>query len=207
MAIKKPNLYFYLILFLFFNCSNNRKNLNIYNIKTIFDSNKNLSKIYLVLDKIKLDSLYIDSYYGNEKVTKLNDKKWKIIYKIRCGTGCSMKKTIILERFKNKLFINFFINSHYSENQYNKSKFSYITNIKFVNNLQIIEKKYFYNNELNKKIEFPLKYDNIKKIFYNENFKYLNNNCRGIKLDSSEYIFYNKTWYEFDSTINKLYIN
>ena len=52
----------------------------------------------------------------------------------------------------------------------------------------------------NEKLEFDIK----NKIYFNSKFSYEEKLYQGIKIDSSEYIFYNNKWYEFNNKKGKI---
>lgn len=186
-----------LLIILFLNISCKKS----FDFKVVHNSSKRESIIYLFENDIKkIDSIIINDYYGKNNINKTDDNLWNIEYSTRCGSGCITRNIILINQVNKKINIPLHISKEYKDSIYSKT-----VNIeKKVNgdlfiNLQTESNKKVYNNEQ------KLNYNSEANIYFNHEFKYDNNYYKGIKLDSFEFIFFNKKWAEFSSKINKIY--
>ena len=180
---------------------------DIYNI-TISINKNHTTTVYLKKNNYKTDSLVVNDYYGKNKLTKIGFGKWLFVYSNRCGTGCKIKNQIIFSIENNKLIKSINIPFSYIEyrENINSKKFKKVFLISKLNSENLILKKICYSN--NKpyftKTE-KLKFDSNDMIFYNRNFILKSKKYKGISIDSSEYIFVNKKWYEYESKNKKTF--
>ncbi|KAF2515010.1 hypothetical protein EYY60_02835 [Flavobacterium zhairuonense] len=194
-----------IIAFLLISCN---KVENNYSITNHFNDDSSTT-IYLLKNNIKIDSLKVDDYYGKDSIRILQKKEWNFIYSSRCGSGCSVKKQVVLAVKDDSLKEKLHIQAEYYESIVgdlsHKKYFKRIISIKSNNNNLVITKtcikndsKYFLKSE-------NLTFDETKNIYFNYKFKFENKIYKGVKIDSSEYIFYKKKWYEFSEKEQKLY--
>lgn len=197
MAIKKKFGIIIILFWALFSCNNlNYKLINKYNMN-------HTATVYLLKNNKQTDSLKINSYYGKDSIINLYDNKWNIIYSERCGSGCSIKKQIILTVKNEKLIENLNIESYYREGVLGDTTFkkNFIRKtIVIKNKKQLYLKRICVRND----VEFysrteKLIYDQEMQIYYNKKFNYNGKKYNGIKIDSSEYIYYKNKWYDFDS--------
>jgi hypothetical protein len=205
MAIKINFLYFIPLFCLLFSCSKEPR----YKVESKYNFN-HTSTLYLFQNKQKKDSITINSYYGKDSVVCLKNNKWNFVYVDRCGTGCSLAKQIVFSVVNDKLISNLHIEAYYRESVLGDETFkkyfkreSVIKKIDF-DNVLFLNRNNIKNDVVlsskNEKLEFDVK----NKIYFNSKFSYEEILYQGIKIDSSEYIFYNNKWYEFNNKKGKI---
>lgn len=202
MAI--TNKFFIFLFFLILlSCSNKQF------VTCNFDSKSNTSKVFLIESNKKKDSIVFNSFYGKDSLQKFARYGWNYTYICRCGTGCSLKKSVLLSIYKNKLISSLVFEAYYKEGVLGDTTFkkNFIRKTDLIkNNNQLYLKRTCLKNDIEyfSKIE-KLQFDLVDNIYFNKKFNFENNIYKGIKIDSTEYIYYLSKWYEYDDKEHKLY--
>lgn len=202
--IKQRNILFGAVIILFLN------NCNTGNEKIFLKRNNNrTSTIYLEYNNHKTDSLNFNDWYNNGIIKKFDKNKWICNFNDGGGSGVVFKSTFLFSVKDKKLIKNIYFNSYYKEKVLGDTTFKK----NFIRKTDLIKNKnqlYLKRICLKDDVEFYSKnenlyYDQSSHIYYNRSYNYLGNDYKGIKIDSTEYIYYKDKWYEFDNKIGKLY--
>lgn len=194
---------FFLIL-LIISCSEK------FDVNVAFVDLEHISKIFLTENTNKIDSVIIEDYYGKNKIDKMGDNLWSIVYSVRCGTGCSMRNVILINIVNDRINVPLHMSKSYKEKDFNSigegpdfSSEVYIEKGRENDLLLRLEIK--HNSKLSDLKEEKLTYDQSENVFYNCEFNYDDKLYKGVRLDTFEYIFHNKKWARFDSRKNKIF--
>lgn len=184
-----------LINLLFISCEKESFNIEINN-------NNNISTLYLLKNKTIVDSTKIESYYGKDKISKIKNNLYEIIFSKRCGSGCKTENVIIYKVIDNKLIetANFeysYFESFFDRNLIKKS-FLRKTEIVFKDSNIFLKKKYYINEKFYSEKNEILYFDKKDKIYFNNKINFNNELFKAIKIDSLDYIYYNKKWQNFN---------
>lgn len=159
-----------------------------YDLQVKFDPDRRISTLYLISNNEKTDSITgIGSYYGEDSLVSVGNY-WDYKYKGRCGTGCSityyMRLKVIDDQLKPMLNILY---SYTEEDDSSGERFSkqYIPHFSDSQNYILTKAGGVKTN---------LKYSKEENIYYNEIYKIDGNDCKGIHVDTQDYVYTGKKW-------------
>ena len=178
-----------------------------YDFHTKFDELNRKSTLFLTKDGVVVDSIVgIGSYYGKDRIAKINDHQWDYYYNGRCGTGCSVVYYMNLSPVDDKIKLRLNILQKYKESNPESQKTltkEYLANLSLKGS--IITKTIKENGMVKNKAVNPIEYDEKNDVYYNVTFQYDNSVHKGIKMDSLEYIVLGENnWKFFDSRTKKI---